>query len=82
MCSTDDEFLQYVQSKFVLVCVYVLPLTAGHSYIPVASDDQIQALGEAYPSDPSDVRGHSILRVSCSLTNCRAHRMILGFCGP
>ncbi|EPT05372.1 hypothetical protein FOMPIDRAFT_1156199 [Fomitopsis schrenkii] len=36
--TTDEEFLQYVQSN----------------YISVASDDQITALGEAYPSDPSD----------------------------
>ncbi|KZT67296.1 sterol esterase [Daedalea quercina L-15889] len=36
--TTDDEFLEYVQSN----------------YISVASDDQIQALGEAYPSDPSE----------------------------
>ncbi|TFY61853.1 hypothetical protein EVJ58_g4251 [Rhodofomes roseus] len=37
--TTDDGFLEYVHSN----------------YIPVASDSQIEALGEAYPSDLSEI---------------------------
>ncbi|KAH9936513.1 sterol esterase [Fomitopsis serialis] len=36
--TTDEEFLEYVQSN----------------YIPIASDSQIEDLGEAYPSDISE----------------------------